>query len=103
MGNFYVWKATFLLSLAQDRSNSSLVVLYSAAKAGSDLLVLSYHTTYKLPVLVARASNNYSPCQFPGKLVPLMITNARDNRALPVCGDGMQVGLRTIAGRLSLY
>ena len=76
---------------------------YSEAKAGSDLLVLSYHTTYKLPVLVARASNNYSPCQFAGKLIPLMITNARDNRALPVCGDGMQVGLRTIAGRLSLY
>ena len=64
---------------------------YSAAKAGSDLLALSYHTTYKLPVLVTRASNNYGPYQFPEKLIPLMITNALDNRALPVYGDGMQV------------
>src|SRR5687768_295098 len=64
---------------------------YSAAKAGSDLLALSYHTTYKLPVLITRASNNYGPYQFPEKLIPLMITNALDNRALPVYGDGMQV------------
>jgi dTDP-glucose 4,6-dehydratase len=64
---------------------------YSAGKAGSDLLALSYHTTYKLPVIVTRASNNYGPCQFPEKLIPLMITHAFDNKPLPVYGDGMQI------------
>lgn len=64
---------------------------YSAGKAGSDLLALSYHKTYKLPVIVTRASNNYGPYQFPEKLIPLMITHAFDNRPLPVYGDGMQV------------
>src|SRR5258708_6021842 len=63
---------------------------YSAGKAGSDLLALSYHKTYKLPVIVTRASNNYGPCQFPEKLIPLMITHAFDNKPLPVYGDGMQ-------------
>jgi dTDP-glucose 4,6-dehydratase len=64
---------------------------YSAAKAGSDLLALSYWTTYKLPVVVTRASNNYGPYQFPEKLIPLMISNALEGRSLPVYGDGMQV------------
>ena len=64
---------------------------YSAAKAGSDLLALSYFTTYRLPVLVTRASNNYGPYQFPEKLIPLMISNALESRALPVYGDGRQV------------
>jgi dTDP-glucose 4,6-dehydratase len=64
---------------------------YSAAKAGSDLLALSYFTTYGLPVVVSRASNNYGPCQFPEKLIPLMISNALDGNRLPVYGDGMQV------------
>jgi dTDP-glucose 4,6-dehydratase len=64
---------------------------YSAAKAGSDLLALSYFTTYKLPVVVTRASNNYGPYQFPEKLVPLMICNALENRKLPVYGDGQQI------------
>jgi dTDP-glucose 4,6-dehydratase len=64
---------------------------YSAGKAGSDLLALSYHTTYKLPVIVTRASNNYGPCQFPEKLIPLMITHAFDGKPLPVYGDGMQI------------
>ncbi len=64
---------------------------YSASKAGSDLLALSYCTTYKLPVSVTRASNNYGPYQFPEKLIPLMISNALDNKALPIYGDGMQV------------
>jgi dTDP-glucose 4,6-dehydratase len=64
---------------------------YSAAKAGSDLLARSYFTTYKLPVVVTRASNNYGPYQFPEKLIPLMISNALDNQPLPVYGDGMQV------------
>ncbi|MBV9772021.1 MAG: dTDP-glucose 4,6-dehydratase [Bryobacterales bacterium] len=64
---------------------------YSAAKAGSDLLVLGYHKTYKLPAIVTRASNNYGPYQFPEKLIPLMITHAFDHRPLPVYGDGMQI------------
>jgi len=64
---------------------------YSAAKAGSDLLALSYFTTYKMPVLVTRASNNYGPYQFPEKLIPLMISNALEGRDLPIYGDGMQV------------
>ncbi len=64
---------------------------YSASKAGSDLLALSYHKTYKLPVIVTRASNNYGPCQFPEKLIPLMITHAFDNQPLPVYGDGKQI------------
>ncbi len=64
---------------------------YSAAKAGSDLLALSYWVTYKLPVTVTRASNNYGPYQFPEKLIPLMISNAIENKPLPIYGDGMQI------------
>lgn len=64
---------------------------YSASKAASDLLALSYHTTYKLNVTVTRASNNYGPYQFPEKLIPLMISNALEGKALPVYGDGQQV------------
>jgi dTDP-glucose 4,6-dehydratase len=64
---------------------------YSASKAGSDLLALSYFTTYKLNVSVTRASNNYGPYQFPEKLIPLMISNALDDKPLPVYGDGQQV------------
>ncbi|HZS70329.1 MAG TPA: dTDP-glucose 4,6-dehydratase [Candidatus Acidoferrum sp.] len=64
---------------------------YSASKAGSDLLALSYFTTYKIPVVVTRASNNYGPYQFPEKLIPLMISNAMENVPLPVYGDGQQI------------
>jgi len=64
---------------------------YSASKAGADLLARSYFLTYKLPVLVTRASNNYGPYHFPEKLIPLMISNALEDRPLPVYGDGMQV------------
>jgi len=64
---------------------------YSSAKAGSDLLALSYVTTYRLPVLVTRASNNYGPYQFPEKLIPLMIANALTGKPLPVYGDGCQI------------
>jgi dTDP-glucose 4,6-dehydratase len=64
---------------------------YSAAKAGSDLLALGYFKTYKLPVIVTRASNNYGPYQFPEKLIPLMISNALDDKPLPVYGDGLQI------------
>ncbi|MGA2196271.1 MAG: dTDP-glucose 4,6-dehydratase [Bryobacteraceae bacterium] len=64
---------------------------YSASKAGSDLLVRSYFVTFRLPALITRASNNYGPYHFPEKLIPLMITNAFDDRPLPVYGDGQQV------------
>jgi dTDP-glucose 4,6-dehydratase len=64
---------------------------YSASKAGSDLLARSYFVTYKMPLVVTRASNNYGPYQFPEKLIPLMIANALEDRALPVYGDGLQV------------
>ncbi|MGH9674161.1 MAG: dTDP-glucose 4,6-dehydratase [Bryobacteraceae bacterium] len=64
---------------------------YSASKAGSDLLALSYFTTYRMPVLVTRASNNYGPFQFPEKLIPLMISNAIENKPLPIYGDGLHV------------
>ena len=64
---------------------------YSSSKAGSDLLALSYYTTYKMNVSVTRASNNYGPYQFPEKLIPLMISNALDDKPLPVYGDGQQV------------
>src|SRR5437667_11043216 len=64
---------------------------YSASKAGSDLLARSYFVTYRLPVVITRASNNYGPYQFPEKLIPLMISNALESRSLPIYGDGMQV------------
>ena len=64
---------------------------YSASKAGSDLLARSYFVTYKMPVVITRASNNYGPYQFPEKLIPLMISNALEGRRLPVYGDGQQV------------
>lgn len=64
---------------------------YSASKAGSDLLARSYFVTYKMPVVITRASNNYGPYQFPEKLIPLMIANAFENRSLPVYGDGQQI------------
>ncbi|HSB17577.1 MAG TPA: dTDP-glucose 4,6-dehydratase [Bryobacteraceae bacterium] len=64
---------------------------YSASKAGADLLALSYFTTYRVPVIVTRASNNYGPYQFPEKLIPLMIANAIADRPLPIYGDGLQV------------
>ena len=64
---------------------------YSASKAGSDLLARSYFITYRMPVLITRASNNYGPYQFPEKLIPLMIANATDDKPLPVYGDGLQV------------
>jgi dTDP-glucose 4,6-dehydratase len=63
---------------------------YSASKAASDLLVRSYARTYGFPGIVARASNNYGPFQFPEKFLPLMITNALDGKPLPIYGDGRQ-------------
>ena len=64
---------------------------YSASKAGSDLLVRSYCETFGFPGIITRCSNNYGPYQFPEKLIPLIISNALENKPLPVYGDGMNV------------
>src|SRR5256714_12132081 len=64
---------------------------YAASKAGSDHLVRAYHHTYGLPTLTTNCSNNYGPFQFPEKLIPLVILNARDGKPLPVYGDGKNV------------
>jgi dTDP-glucose 4,6-dehydratase len=62
---------------------------YAASKAASDLLVFSFWRTYRFPAIITRSSNNYGPCQFPEKLIPLIITNALEGRRLPVYGDGL--------------
>ncbi len=64
---------------------------YSASKAAADHVALAWHRTYGLPVLVSNCSNNYGPCQFPEKLIPLMILNGLEGRDLPVYGDGANV------------
>jgi dTDP-glucose 4,6-dehydratase len=64
---------------------------YSASKAGADRLAYSFWATYGVPVVIGRASNNYGPNQFPEKVIPLFITNAIDNRPLPLYGDGLYV------------
>lgn len=64
---------------------------YSASKASADMVVRAYHETYGMPVNITRCSNNYGPYQFPEKLIPLMIHNARTDKPLPVYGDGMQI------------
>jgi dTDP-glucose 4,6-dehydratase len=64
---------------------------YSASKAASDHLVRAYHHTYGMPVLTTNCSNNYGAYHFPEKLIPLIITNARAGKDLPVYGDGQQV------------
>ncbi|HZH71675.1 MAG TPA: dTDP-glucose 4,6-dehydratase [Mariniphaga sp.] len=64
---------------------------YSSSKAAADMMVLAFHHTYKLPVLITRCSNNYGPYQFPEKLIPLMIINCLKDKELPVYGDGMNI------------
>jgi dTDP-glucose 4,6-dehydratase len=64
---------------------------YSASKAGADRLAYSYWATYQVPVVITRASNNYGPNQFPEKVIPLFITNALEDRGLPLYGDGLNV------------
>lgn len=64
---------------------------YAASKAASDHLARAYHHTYGLPILTTNCSNNYGRFQFPEKLIPLMILNARDGKPLPVYGDGKNV------------
>jgi dTDP-glucose 4,6-dehydratase len=63
---------------------------YSASKAGGDLLVRAYHTTYGLPTLITRATNTFGPYQYTEKVIPLFVTNALDGLPLPVYGDGQQ-------------
>lgn len=64
---------------------------YSASKAAADLLALAFHRTYGVPALITRCSNNYGPYQFPEKLIPVLISNAMEDRPLPIYGDGLNV------------
>jgi dTDP-glucose 4,6-dehydratase len=64
---------------------------YAASKAGGDLQVLAYYTTFGTPVLITRGSNTYGPYQYPEKLIPLFVTNLIDDSPVPVYGDGRQV------------
>jgi dTDP-glucose 4,6-dehydratase len=64
---------------------------YSASKASSDHFVRAFHDTYGLPVVISNCSNNYGPCQFPEKLIPLFINNIRNSKPLPVYGKGENV------------
>lgn len=64
---------------------------YSASKASADHLVMAFVNTFDIDALITRCSNNYGPYQFPEKLIPLMILNTRDEKKLPVYGDGMQI------------
>ena len=73
--------------LSQIKPNSP----YSASKASADHFAISYYKTHKMPIVITRCSNNYGPNQFPEKLIPLMILNALENKALPVYGDGLNV------------
>ena len=64
---------------------------YSASKTAADVMVRAYHRTYGLPALITRCSNNYGPYQFPEKLIPLMISNAMEDKELPIYGDGLNI------------
>jgi dTDP-glucose 4,6-dehydratase len=64
---------------------------YAASKAAADLLALSFRTTYGLPVMVTRCSNNFGPYQFPEKVIPLFVTNLLNDQPVPLYGDGMNV------------
>lgn len=64
---------------------------YSASKASGDLITRAYYQTFEMPVNITRCSNNYGPYQFPEKLIPLMISNALENKNLPVYGDGKNI------------
>ena len=64
---------------------------YSSSKAGSDLLAQSYYTTYGLPIIITRCTNNFGPYQYPEKLIPLFVTNLLENKKVPVYGTGTNV------------
>ncbi len=64
---------------------------YAASKAAADCLCRAYYRTYGLPVIITRCSNNYGPFQFPEKLIPLVITNALEDKSIPIYGNGLNV------------
>lgn len=64
---------------------------YAASKTAADCLCQAYHHTYGLPVIITRSSNNYGPFQFPEKLIPLVISNALENKPIPIYGDGLNI------------
>jgi dTDP-glucose 4,6-dehydratase len=64
---------------------------YSASKAGGDLLALAYYNTHRVPIVITRSSNNFGPYQYPEKVIPLFVTNALDDKPLPLYGDGRNV------------
>ena len=64
---------------------------YSSSKASSDHLVRAYYHTYKLPVVISNCSNNYGPNQFPEKLIPLSISNIKNNKSIPIYGKGENI------------
>ncbi len=64
---------------------------YAASKAGGEMMVRSYHVTYGMDTVITRGSNTYGPYQYPEKLVPFFITEAMDDKPLPLYGDGMQI------------
>ncbi|SDC91239.1 dTDP-glucose 4,6-dehydratase [Halanaerobium congolense] len=74
-----------------EKSNIQPNSPYSASKASADMLVRSYNKTHGLPTLITRCSNNYGPCQFPEKLIPLMIKNILNGEELPIYGNGLNV------------
>jgi dTDP-glucose 4,6-dehydratase len=74
-----------------EKSNLSPSSPYSASKAAADLLCGAYFRTHGLPVIITRCTNNLGPYQFPEKLIPLVITNALENKPVPVYGDGLNV------------
>jgi dTDP-glucose 4,6-dehydratase len=74
-----------------EESNLSPSSPYSASKAAADLLCLAYFKTHHLPAIITRCTNNFGPYQFPEKLIPLAITNALENKPIPVYGDGLNV------------
>lgn len=64
---------------------------YAASKAGGDLMVMAYHKTFGLPVVITRGSNTYGPYQYPEKLIPLFVTNLVESKKVPIYGDGQNV------------
>jgi dTDP-glucose 4,6-dehydratase len=82
-------------SVAQGRSVETDALMptnpYSASKAAADRLAYSYFATYNLPVFISRASNNFGPRQYPEKVIPLFVTNALEDKPLPLYGDGQNV------------
>ena len=81
----------FQISFFTEKTPLSPNSPYSASKASADLLVMAYHHTFGLNVNITRCSNNYGPYQFPEKLIPLFITNALDNKQVPLYGDGLNI------------